>query len=466
MFHSWTLKPDGTISERPRMFDPGTGKTSCPQACDHCRLKKVKCTGEKSGCQRCRALSRACSYSQPSRAQVQAASNGFRGRRQDQRESAHWNDTRQDQDAYSPTENTAKRRRSNDSSTTQRNLSLVNTNSSRTSSPKTSSTASPTEHDIPLPPLLWTPEGEVDLCFDEGSTSTPFSTGFDEFIFGSGAAHDAFSNPAIMTLDGGSEGSMSIDDHPCLTNFWTTPSLNDIDTPPQLQDLSSDQPSQGQQQNTENHRIFTAPRASWDFDTICEPSIALSSPSSSDSTYFCQCLRRIILLMDEVEDMLREEPSRDRMPDLMLATLKEALNHIRSMLGCSKCTGSVANMTLLTFLVTNLSCLCQSASKLLKFTDRPTSDLAIFSHGIANDENKQGGNIRVRNYAIDSVAEYQTVVGGLLDLQVDELNVLIGQLLEIAKEPQANGMVRRLTVAKSMLARMNSSSISNIDKNR
>lgn len=62
MFSSWRLDSNGQPSERPQVFDPVTAKTLVPQACVHCRAKKIKCTGEKDGCYRCKTLSRACKY--------------------------------------------------------------------------------------------------------------------------------------------------------------------------------------------------------------------------------------------------------------------------------------------------------------------------------------------------------------------------------------------------------------------
>jgi hypothetical protein len=63
MFSSWKIGADGEALQRPQIFDPVTAKTKGPQACTHCRARKLKCTGEKDGCYRCKSLSRICQYS-------------------------------------------------------------------------------------------------------------------------------------------------------------------------------------------------------------------------------------------------------------------------------------------------------------------------------------------------------------------------------------------------------------------
>jgi len=62
MFSSWKIGADGEPLQRPQVFDPVTAKTKGPQACTHCRARKLKCTGEKDGCYRCKSLTRICQY--------------------------------------------------------------------------------------------------------------------------------------------------------------------------------------------------------------------------------------------------------------------------------------------------------------------------------------------------------------------------------------------------------------------
>ncbi|KAI2621576.1 hypothetical protein GGS21DRAFT_381193 [Xylaria nigripes] len=65
MFARWKYDPkdnDCGLSAQPLAFDPITAKTTSLKACTLCRAKKLKCNGERSGCQRCKAQGQECAY--------------------------------------------------------------------------------------------------------------------------------------------------------------------------------------------------------------------------------------------------------------------------------------------------------------------------------------------------------------------------------------------------------------------
>ncbi|KAK3301902.1 uncharacterized protein B0T15DRAFT_544955 [Chaetomium strumarium] len=65
MFGTWRFdsNPENdTLTQQP--VDPVTARPQVPQACQSCREKKIRCSSEKSGCSRCRTLSKPCVYTQ------------------------------------------------------------------------------------------------------------------------------------------------------------------------------------------------------------------------------------------------------------------------------------------------------------------------------------------------------------------------------------------------------------------
>ncbi|KAK3680873.1 hypothetical protein B0T22DRAFT_540488 [Podospora appendiculata] len=66
MLGTWRLdtKNEGSVFMR-QAIDPVTARPVVQQACNSCRAKKLRCTGEKTGCSRCKTLVRECVYAQP-----------------------------------------------------------------------------------------------------------------------------------------------------------------------------------------------------------------------------------------------------------------------------------------------------------------------------------------------------------------------------------------------------------------
>lgn len=80
MFTTWRTSKDDSVvySAQGDSFDLINSRTNCPKACERCRDKKVKCSGELSGCQHCRARGHDCRYVNSAKKQkVSRASDGF-----------------------------------------------------------------------------------------------------------------------------------------------------------------------------------------------------------------------------------------------------------------------------------------------------------------------------------------------------------------------------------------------------
>ncbi|KAI1108116.1 hypothetical protein F5Y14DRAFT_109693 [Nemania sp. NC0429] len=65
MLQTWRLNSKGKTHQHPQqVFDLSTGKPAVQQACNNCRVKKLKCSGKRTGCHRCQNLNQTCTYDQ------------------------------------------------------------------------------------------------------------------------------------------------------------------------------------------------------------------------------------------------------------------------------------------------------------------------------------------------------------------------------------------------------------------
>ncbi|KOS17698.1 Arabinolytic transcriptional activator araR [Escovopsis weberi] len=63
MFNTFKYDPETRQVQQLRSaFDPVTARSNQHQACNNCHAKKLRCSGEKSGCERCIAGSLVCEY--------------------------------------------------------------------------------------------------------------------------------------------------------------------------------------------------------------------------------------------------------------------------------------------------------------------------------------------------------------------------------------------------------------------
>ncbi|OAQ79730.1 fungal zn(2)-Cys(6) binuclear cluster domain-containing protein [Purpureocillium lilacinum] len=64
MFGTWKYDPEtDQVQNLRRAYDPITARSSQHQACNRCHEKKLKCSGDKDGCDRCAASGHTCEYS-------------------------------------------------------------------------------------------------------------------------------------------------------------------------------------------------------------------------------------------------------------------------------------------------------------------------------------------------------------------------------------------------------------------
>lgn len=168
------------------------------------------------------------------------------------------------------------------------------------------------------------------------------------------------------------------------------------------------------------------------------PDLELPSPSTTSSTEPCNCLRRVVLLMDEAKSLTSVDA---RAVDSALATNKEALSHGRDMLACTTCVLRVEYMTILMFMLDEMVRLAQSITNLLQPQNQKV-------HGGRID------GISFGNYEVDSYEEYSIIMRGLLSLQLKELQSLTTRLREVSQQVHSNYMAKRLESTQEAIATM------------
>ncbi|PHH85675.1 hypothetical protein CDD83_95 [Cordyceps sp. RAO-2017] len=66
MFGTWKYDPEtDEVQNLRRAYDPITARSSQHQACNRCHEKKLKCSGDKEGCDRCAKSGHTCVYNRP-----------------------------------------------------------------------------------------------------------------------------------------------------------------------------------------------------------------------------------------------------------------------------------------------------------------------------------------------------------------------------------------------------------------
>lgn len=296
MFKSWSIEAGGALKERRNDIDPDSGRKLILRACNHCRVKKLKCTGDPSGCQRCRDLLRTCHYDL-----------GGIGRRHKLR--SLWS-----QGQHSTLD-------AKDSHHEQRLFSQNQRPLQTQPSHEVQSQAPYRDPGFSHPSSA---TGVLAEGWDAGNAAIAPPYHFDDFL-AAGGNTPSFPLDLVTLKNAHCEVQQSVTQHP-QTSTNETPPVNDnsLGITAQVQGL-------GQQQEI----LAEAPYGSV---IVSNPTMRAFAP--------CLCLRRVILLMDEVEVILGEAASTDTSAsackfDVILATHREALRHAKTTLGCNDCARSI-----------------------------------------------------------------------------------------------------------------------------
>lgn len=184
----------------------------------------------------------------------------------------------------------------------------------------------------------------------------------------------------------------------------------------------------------------------------------------------CQCLRRLVILVDEIESI----GDRNGLESLdgALASHKEALGCGAKMLSCLDCTGRIENMIILTLMVYKLVRMCsnfaevcfaghrcESSTGTHKIFEKPPL-LSLQCHPNtrrqepAQPELNRSANTISRMYSIDSSDEYLFIMAGILRFQLLQLSNLTGQLRRVSAPLASDTISRRLAACNEAVEDM------------
>ncbi|KAI0883028.1 uncharacterized protein GGS22DRAFT_167700 [Annulohypoxylon maeteangense] len=437
MFASWKPVSDSDgqnvlLCKRPHTFDPVTAKTERPVACSQCRVQKVRCTGEQhgEGCSRCQAQRRKCTY--PRRRSSAA---------QPTEEAPNFADTELRSDPLelptpAPTEDSGR--------------------------PVSSASVSRAAQE-----LIREPQGG-------------YSNGMDFSHFPLNQEFTRYSSFAVMgecQVRNGIQGGHSATEQ--MATQEHTHSHSHSNSYSNSYSNSQSHPQSHPQSHTQSHsHLHSLFRSSQNPEMYPGPNepVANCSPRSQSrlpqaqalfsgetqnqagantlrpSGPDCQCLHRVVILIDELE--VFGEPSRSHLPlDGILVAHRKALRQAEDMIACASCATRVDHMIILTFLVSRLANICCRAISALS---SPSSHRATGAS--LSTASRPGVNealiTSVGAYRIDSETEHVAVVRVLLHIGLDRLLGLVSALQEVGRRLGSDTMDRRLGVCRRAIGIM------------
>ncbi|KAI0454851.1 hypothetical protein F5B21DRAFT_524215 [Xylaria acuta] len=423
MLQTWRLNSKGNHETHQRQaFDPETARPIVQQACNSCRVKKLRCSGEKSGCLRCRTLSQDCIY----------ARNTTRGSARN----------RKNKESISKTDGDARRSSISTSSSLGPSVPTPSTEA-RSASPHLESFAFASN--APSSELQLAP---TRLGTDQGNTA---SLDIDIMPFGARDYVPMQSNSAMQM--NGLETYQSSD---TWLLSWQEATQENQQVPAKVPwegaAVSLSLPSLGEWElgiqgyddtpltpTTEN--LTSEPIIS-DIQTtpLSFPPQSVTGQHGPDDSYWlhsqthepCQCLQRVVFLLEEIDSEAVDTNVKELGP--WLSRHKEALRCSEALLMCPLCQAKPEHMTILAFLTDRLMAMC----------DDIVSAYLMNLAGSAN-HNMMGpkDGVWVGGFEIESPYEWSAVVSTMLVMQLRGLETLMVRFKDVLRSIGGEGVRRR-----------------------
>lgn len=235
-------------------------------------------------------------------------------------------------------------------------------------------------------------------------------------------------------------------DPAALSFATTTPSRM---TPPLSTPTSSNPPAEDGLRSSpaDDH---SSPSASGRSSTLARAS-AMGSPVP------CDCLHRVVFLLDELESVRGTEPAQ---LEAGLTSHRRALGYGEAMMACGHCISRPENMTILTFLADRLIGLWEhiSSSYLELLPGGIPAAAAAGPAGMMDATSNRWLNpaagtndVLFGDYG-DSASEWKSSVGNLIALQLQALSLLMGRVREVAGVIQCDTASRKAAGAQKRVA--------------
>ncbi|KAK1638006.1 hypothetical protein BDP81DRAFT_515381 [Colletotrichum phormii] len=457
MFGTWKYDRQNRGGTIRQTFERANLRPTPQQACNTCRAKKMKCTGEKTGCSRCKALDSPCQYTKPSE-RVRASRKDRTSAKKRPASTGPKDDVEKAAEAE-----------------------LLKPPSPVDIGERATTTHIPDDAAERQDAVGWS----ASACYPTGPAAMDWPMLTDS----------ATAGPADETADDLLLQCFSEDGHrPQFSPRKVSSKMGSIDLA--WMDGWRDSVTQENEAGPSHHTAWpgqetgqakvpsaTTPTGrllpTLSAETIREDSPCKAALPPEQETGMrtpkrgtrspangCQCLPRVVLLLDEFETSLNgsdgpdmpgsssetsyqtqnkhqhQHQQRQHALESTLATLKEPLSHARAMRGCSACNCKQENMTLLTFLISRLADLLNTTS----------ASLDVCSRSARTGEARGWlGNVVVGEYEVDSDTEWESIMGSLALLHLQRLGLLIESMGNLPTIANSESLQRRLAAAESKL---------------
>ncbi|KAI0198460.1 hypothetical protein F4808DRAFT_462755 [Astrocystis sublimbata] len=408
MLQTWNLK-NLNETHQQQVFDPETARPVAQQACDSCRIKKLRCSGQKSGCSRCRTLLQECVYAEPGTrgrgrkrktSTVAAANDGDKSTQQ-------WASAAAATDAVQSHETTG-----------------AHLGSHGRSEPPTPGLITPLSHSHLDSTMAGIPGVDATPLMDRDADSV---------------SSTKMSGPLTpQAVSGGStliHDPLSSLDMRQTADFWEFDALNHGPLTPMLPTTIGNDSLLPKYDDLELPYTPNSILSALQYSTFgSHPSLQASEPlrvsadqhhhSDQQQPRSCQCLQRVVLLLEEL-DCIHDE-SGVQEPGAWLSRLKEALRCGDALLLCAKCQAKPENISILGFLIDRLTTMCGLIVN--RFVEILRSSQ---SHGVMGATDA-AWRFSLGDFEIGCVGEWDVLVRAMLMMQLRALDGLINRLRSVS----------------------------------
>lgn len=176
----------------------------------------------------------------------------------------------------------------------------------------------------------------------------------------------------------------------------------------------------------------------------------------------CRCLQPVVFLIDELEAGRNTVASQGL--DASLASHKEALRYGQALIECQRCRARPEHMTILKFLTDKLAGLSEQivagyTQCLLHPAAGATGSMAVRGSNADRDGRNGSGGAPpwptvLGSYEVDSAREWDTLIGGLIGLQLEALHSMIESMKVVSRSMRWDAMYGRAAATQRRIVPM------------